>query len=116
MIVIASVRQSSCLQLQQIFFRKVGCLQEKEMMEMIIRIGWLSGREERCLLSRLSWVFCVTLLLHIYGGSCEVGEISECRNSDYKEKPWARSPGDLRSQLGATLPAAEGALPWSWLQ
>lgn len=113
---IGSVRQSSCLQLQQIFFRKVDYLQEKGMIKMIIRTGWLSGIEERCLLSRLSWIFCVTLLLRIYESSCVVGETSECRNSHYKEKPWARSAGDSRSQLGATLPTAERALPWSSLR
>lgn len=44
---IERVRQSSCsVQLQQIFFRKVDYLQEKEMMKVIIRTGWLSGIEE----------------------------------------------------------------------
>lgn len=35
-------------------------------------------------------------------------EIPECRNSQWKEKPWACSPGDSRIQLGALLLATEG--------
>lgn len=59
------------------------------MMKMVIRTGWLSGIEERCLLGRLLWVFCVPLLLLTYGRSCAVEETSECRNFHYKEKLWA---------------------------
>lgn len=36
------------------------------------------------------------------------GEIPECRNSHWKEKPWACSPADSRIQLGALLPATKG--------
>lgn len=35
-------------------------------------------------------------------------EIPECRNSQWKEKAWACSPGDSRIQLGALLLATEG--------
>ena len=43
------------------------------------------------------------------------GETLECRNSHYKEKLRARSPGDSRSRLGAALCTAAAALPRGWL-
>lgn len=52
------------------------------------------------------------------------GEMPECRNSQWKEKPWACSPGDSRIHLGALLLAAEGIAmelgrvinPWASLE
>lgn len=82
------------------------------MMKMVIRTGWLSGIEERCLLGRLLWVSCVTLLLLTYGSSCVVEERAECRNFYYKEKTMGLKPRRLKKPVKRTLCAAERALPW----
>lgn len=90
------------------------------MTMVIVRAGWLSGIEERCLLSRLSWVFCVTLLLHICESSCVVGEHQGAENPIIKRnhglKAWLRKPVRCctfccRESI-AVEPAAMRALWW----
>lgn len=85
-------------------------LQEKGMQTTVNRTGWLSGVEERCSLSRFSWVSvspCTCLSVKVYSLVN-----TRMQKFHYKEKLCAGSPGDWRSHFSAVLSVAERALPW----